>query len=144
MQLTCHGLKKEDFQVEFINHEISLGSEESNSIAVEAEGISGRHAILTEDGGDLFIRDCGSTNGTLLNHKKITDRRKIASGDIIQLGSRMIRADFLSAQKVTLNFLSDDSVDVTAMTMMWMRSLVVVFPASMWAMMPILRTLSSG
>ena len=59
MLITCHGLKRDDFQVEFINHEISLGFEESNSIAVSDEGVSGRHAVLKEEGDDLFIRDCG-------------------------------------------------------------------------------------
>ena len=108
MRITCHGLKKEDFQVEFINHEISLGVEESNSIAVNGEGISGRHALLTEDGRDLFIQDNGSTNGTFLNHKKVSGRRKIVSGDIIQLGCRMIRVDFHPGQEVTLDFIPVD------------------------------------
>ena len=123
MLITCHGLKRDDFQVEFINHEISLGFEESNSIAVSDEGVSGRHAVLKEEGDDLFIRDCGSRNGTFLNHKKVSDSQKIASGDIIQLGCRMIRVDFYPDHKVTLNFIStdpreDDSIDATAVTIM--------------------------
>ncbi len=105
MLITCHGLKREDFQVEFVNHEISLGFEETNSIALNEEGISGRHAILEEEGDDLFVRDCGSLNGTILNHKRISDRQKVKSGDIIQIGCRMIRADFHPGQKITLDFL---------------------------------------
>ena len=122
MLITCHGLKKEDFPVEFINHEISVGSEDSNGIVVKDEGVSGRHALLIEDGDALFIQDSGSPNGTLLNHKKVQGRRKIASGDMIQVGGRMIRVDFYPENKVVLNFISldpseDSSVDVTAATM---------------------------
>ena len=122
MRIICHGLKNEDFPVEFINHEISVGFEETNGIVVSDEGISGRHALLIEDGGDLFIRDGGSSGGTFLNHKKVQDKQKLSSGDMIQIGSRLIRVDFLPDQKVMLNFISNDpkadnSIDVTAVTM---------------------------
>ena len=122
MQIICHGLKSEDFPVEFIDHEISVGFEDANSIAVSGEGISGRHALLTEEGDDLFLQDNGSSSGTLLNHKPVQGKQKIASGDMIQIGCRMIRVDFLPDHKVTLNFISNDpkemdSIDVTAVTM---------------------------
>ena len=123
MLIICHGLKSEDFPVEFVNHEISLGVDESNSIAVEAEGISERHAILTEEGDALFIRDNGSLNGTFLNHKKIEGKKKIASGDIIQIGCRQIRVDIFPDGKTTLNFIpldpkEDCAIDATAVTIM--------------------------
>ena len=122
MQIICHGLKNEDFPVEFINGEITLGSEESNSIVVKAEGVSGRHALLTEDGDTLFIKDSGSQSGTFLNHKQVQDKRKVSSGDIIQIGSKQIRVDVFPKQKTVLNFLSNDpkdySIDATAVTIM--------------------------
>ena len=135
MQIICHGLRNEDFPVEFINHEISLGAEDSNGIAVHEEGISGCHAFLVEDGDDLFIRDNGSTGGTFLNHKKIQGRQKVSSGDIIGIGSRMIRVDFFPGRNVTLNFIStdqgkDNSIDATAVTMMTIASPVAPSAAS--------------
>ena len=88
MRIICHGLRNEDFPVEFINHEISLGAEDSNVIAVKADGVAGCHAFLMEAGDDLFIRDNGSTGGTFLNHKKVHGKKKVSSGDIIEIGSK--------------------------------------------------------
>ena len=123
MLIICHGLKSEDFPVEFVNHEITLGLNESNSIAVDAEGISERHAVLTEEGDTMFIRDNGSLNGTFLNHKKVEGKRKVASGDIIQIGCRQIRVDVYPGEKTTLNFIPLDpkencTIDATAVTIM--------------------------
>jgi len=123
MRIICRGLKSEDFQVDFINHEISLGREESNGITVDAAGISERHAFLMEDGDDLFIKDNGGLNGTYLNRRKIGDKQKIASGDIIQIGSQQIKVEKSADRTVTLHFIQgipeeDNSLDVTAMTIM--------------------------
>jgi serine/threonine protein kinase len=123
MLIICHGLRSEDFTVEPVNHEISLGSDISNSIAFDAEGLSERHAVLSEEDGILFIRDNGSSNGTFLNHRKTEGKQKVSSGDIIQVGCRQIRVDVYPDQKVTLNFISAApkdacAVDATAVTIM--------------------------
>ena len=127
MQIICHGLRDEDFQVEFINHEISLGAEDSNGIAVKGEGVAGCHAFLVEEGDGLFIRDNENSGGTILNHKKVQGRQKVSSGDIIEIGSKMIRVDVYPDRKVILNFMStdpseDNSVDATVVTMMTVAS----------------------
>ena len=80
MQIICHGLKEEDFQVEFTDHKIFLGRDESNSIVISAEGISRFHAILLEEGDDLFIQDNDSLNGIFLNFKRVRDKQKLAQG----------------------------------------------------------------
>ena len=121
MRIICHGLTDEDFPVEFHDHEISLGSAESDSIVMKAAGISGRHALLLEDGKELFIRDNGSPGGTFLNHNRVQDRRKVSSGDIIQLGDWQIRVVFSSSETVKLFFVSsvaESDVFTTAVTMM--------------------------
>ena len=123
MRIICHGLKTEDFPVEFINHEISIGSEESNVIVIAAAGISRRHAILIDKDGDLYIKDNGSLNGTYLNRQAVKDTQKISSGDIIQIGIQQIKVDFSSAGTATLSFISnileeDNSEASTAMTVL--------------------------
>ena len=123
MQIICHGLREKDFSVEFINHEISIGSNESADITIKAVGVSGRHSVLVERDGALFVKDSGSLNSTFLNRLAVTGERKLSSGDIIQIGIQQIRVDFPSERTVTLNFISnileeDNSEDATAMTVL--------------------------
>ena len=123
MRIICHGLKTEDVPVEFINHEISIGSEESNVIVIASAGISRRHAVLIDKDGDLYIRDNGSLNGTYLNRQAVKDTQKISSGDIIQIGIQQIKVDFSSAGTATLSFISnileeDNSEASTEMTVL--------------------------
>ena len=147
MRIICHGLAGEDFPVEFVNHEISLGTGETNGIVIaEGKGVSDCHAFLVEDGDALFIRDNGSSTGTFLNHSRIQAPGRISSGDIVQIGDREIRVEFhpvaaddidrtiqtvmtisdvpaMPEMTVTLNFHStgmsgEKTPDVTAMTMM--------------------------
>ena len=104
MLIICHGLKDEDFQVEFTDHRISLGRDASNSIVVMADAVSRCHAFLIEEGNDLFLQDNSSLNGTFLNYNQIHDKQKLASGDILQIGSCQIKVDFFPDQTVLLNF----------------------------------------
>ena len=78
MQIICHGLRDEDFSVEFTDHKIFIGRDESNSIVVVADGISRFHAMLIEEGEDLFLQDNDSLNGTFLNYEPIHDKQKLA------------------------------------------------------------------
>ena len=105
MRIICHGLKTEDFSVEFLNHEISLGYADSNLIPVKAEGVSRHHAILLEEGDSLFIKDNGSLNGTYLNHREIHGRQRLFSGDTIQIGIQHIMVEISSERTITLNFI---------------------------------------
>ena len=112
MQIICHGLKEEDFPVEFTDHKIFLGRDGSNSIAVAADGISRFHAVLLEEGEELFLQDNDSLNGTYLNYVPIHARKKLAHGDIIQIGYRLIRVDFQPDQKVVLDFVPPEQTEV--------------------------------
>ena len=105
MQITCHGLKEEDFQVEFTGHTILIGRDDSNGIAILEEGVSRCHAILTEEGGDLFIQDNNSLNGVFLNYNQIQDRRKLSDGDIIQIGFRLIKVVFDADHGTVFDFI---------------------------------------
>lgn len=120
MQITCHGLKEEDFQVEFTDHTILIGRDDTSGIAILEEGVSRCHAILTEEGKDLFIQDNDSLNGVFLNYSQIRDRRKLSDGDIIQIGFRLIKV-FLDADQGAVfdfippeltEFMSKDPVDM--------------------------------
>ncbi len=53
------------------------------------KGISGTHCVLLEEGGELYLMDCGSTYGTFLNGRKLSANKteKVKSGDKVSLGS---------------------------------------------------------
>ena len=105
MRIICHGLKAEDFPVNFLNHKISLGYSGSNLVPVKAEGVSRHHAILLEEEDSLFIKDNNSLNGTYLNGQLIQSKQMLVSGDTIQIGLQVIMVDILPDRTVTLNFM---------------------------------------
>ena len=107
MRIICHGLTNEDFPVEFTGHRIVLGRAKMNDITIQTTGVAKRHAFLIEDGGELFIQDNKSPNGTFHNYNRIVNREKLSSGDIIHLGIWPIRVDFSSDETVVLDFSPD-------------------------------------
>ena len=112
MLIICHGLKEEDFQVEFIDHKIFIGRDKSNSIIIDADGISRFHAVLIEEDNELFIKDNDSLNGTFLNYNQVRDRQRLTNGDIIQIGYRLIRVFFLLEQNmVVLDFVPPEQTE---------------------------------
>ena len=52
--------------------------------------MSRRHAELTPDDGEWFIRDLASQNGTYVNGVKISERTKLRVGDQIRTGSTLL------------------------------------------------------
>jgi len=66
----------------------TIGRLESNLIQVLDMSISKEHAVITIDKfRHCAIQDCGSTNGTFVNDRKITDKTYLFSGDNIRLGN---------------------------------------------------------
>ena len=49
---------------------ITVGRNASNDFVINNPVVSGRHAVIRTDGRDLYIEDCNTLNGTLLNGKK--------------------------------------------------------------------------
>ena len=111
MQIICHGLKEEDYPVEFADHKIFLGRDASNSISLSAEGVSKYHAILIEENGELFLQDNDSMNGTFLNYNRIRSRQKLAEGDIIQIGYCLIKVNFNQDRNVVLDFVPPEQTE---------------------------------
>lgn len=48
--------------------------------------VSRRHAIFFHEGGSDWVRDAGSTNGTLLNGERLVDPCRLRDGDHVQVG----------------------------------------------------------
>lgn len=54
------------------------------------DAVSRRHAEVIRRGGEYYVTDAGSTNGTLLNGEKLPphEQRLLAHGDLIHVGER--------------------------------------------------------
>lgn len=65
---------------------ISIGRKAGNDIQLNDLTVSGRHALLTTLGEHTYVDDLGSTNGTLLNGKRV-NKSQLKHGDVIQVGT---------------------------------------------------------
>jgi hypothetical protein len=54
--------------------------------------VSQVHARAFDRDGTLWLEDAGSTNGTLVNSKRITERVKLRKGDRVQVGDTVLEA----------------------------------------------------
>jgi hypothetical protein len=67
---------------------VSLGRTVENDVAIPEHSISKRHCTFELADGAIAIRDCGSTNGTLLNGTRLDAEAPIplCGGEIITVG----------------------------------------------------------
>lgn len=68
---------------------ISIGRKHGNDIQINDKTISGRHAMIVVNGGEIFVEDLGSTNGTLVNGSHVS-KILLMHGDIIQVGTHQL------------------------------------------------------
>jgi len=68
---------------------IKIGREPDNDIVVDSAGLSRHHAKIEEIGEDYVLSDLGSTNGTFVNKKKIT-QVTLQHADKIIVGKHLI------------------------------------------------------
>src|SRR5215470_10486813 len=64
----------------------SLGRAPTNTITLNDTFASGEHALVTLRGGQWWLEDRGSSNGTLLNGYRIEEPVVISTGDVIGVG----------------------------------------------------------
>jgi uncharacterized protein YkwD len=71
-----------------IEDELSLGSDPQNGLVISNPTVSRRHALIRRrrDGRGWEILDLRSTNGTLVNGRRVSSSAPIAPGDRIMLG----------------------------------------------------------
>jgi hypothetical protein len=66
-----------------------IGRGTDADIRLPDTGVSRKHVDVVLDGGTAFVEDLGSTNGTLVNGRKIT-RQALADGDVIRIGHSVL------------------------------------------------------
>jgi two-component system cell cycle response regulator len=68
---------------------VVLGRGDKADLRLIDDGISREHAQIVRDGGQMFLEDLGSTNGTYRNGERVK-REALAEGDKILVGSTTI------------------------------------------------------
>ena len=89
------GQLKEDEPVRAIRITTSpftVGRRNSTSLTIDNPSVSGKHAELILEEGNLLVRDLGSTNGTFVNGMRINTPCKIKHGDLVQFAQIVFRA----------------------------------------------------
>jgi len=66
---------------------ISIGREEDNDIWLDDETSSRYHAELVWESAQVYITDCDSLNGVLLNGRRIRGTLVVKNGDLVEIGS---------------------------------------------------------
>lgn len=73
-----------------MDSEVVIGRSSELDMVLVEDMVSRRHARITTYGGEIFIEDFGSTNGSFVNGEKITKSR-LKEGDRILVGTNIIK-----------------------------------------------------
>ena len=65
---------------------LSIGRDPSNDLVLPDAMVSRRHALIEYRGSQFFLRDCNSSNGSLVNGDRVTER-SLRDGDLVAIGS---------------------------------------------------------
>ncbi len=72
--------------------ENSIGALPENDFAIDACGVSRRHAVISWNDGGVEVKDTASKNGTLVNGVRI-DQGTIKVGDLVCFGPALLRLE---------------------------------------------------
>jgi hypothetical protein len=68
-----------------------FGRSDGADIRVEDPFASSSHARIFNRGGEMYLEDMGSTNGTHLNGRKVQSAERLEAGDTIRIGDSEYR-----------------------------------------------------
>jgi EAL domain-containing protein (putative c-di-GMP-specific phosphodiesterase class I) len=63
-----------------------IGRKDGSNLLVVSEEVSRKHAEILETLDGWRIKDCGSTNGTFVNGRRLTENHVLSHGDYITIG----------------------------------------------------------
>jgi diguanylate cyclase (GGDEF)-like protein len=78
--------------------EFTIGRDVKNSIVVDLDNVSRKHAKITTRNGQSTVSDLGSTNGTYLNDQEVHEETPLRSGDFVKVGGSIFK--FLSGGNI--------------------------------------------
>jgi pSer/pThr/pTyr-binding forkhead associated (FHA) protein len=69
---------------------LRVGRTPDNDIVIDNLAVSRLHALIEEEKGDYFVKDCDSLNGTEVNGERV-QRRRLSDGDEISIAKHTIQ-----------------------------------------------------
>jgi pSer/pThr/pTyr-binding forkhead associated (FHA) protein len=70
----------------------TIGRADDNVVVLDGDDYASAHHARIESGLDgTWLIDLGSTNGTYVNAERVEGRRKLRSGDLVQVGDTELR-----------------------------------------------------
>jgi pSer/pThr/pTyr-binding forkhead associated (FHA) protein len=69
---------------------VHIGRKSANDIHLDNLAVSGDHAMIVKSGGDFYIEDLASTNGTLVNDEFVK-KQLLKNGDVIEFGKYQLK-----------------------------------------------------
>jgi uncharacterized RDD family membrane protein YckC len=77
---------------------VSIGRDPSNDVVLPDAMVSRRHAVIEYRGSQYYLRDCNSSNGSLVNGDRVSER-SLRDGDLVAIGTaRMLFKEELEAE----------------------------------------------
>lgn len=74
--------------VPFATDELAVGrAADGNAFRLPDRDVSRRHARFFRAGGAVFVEDLGSLTGTRVNGERITGKRRLREGDLVEIGA---------------------------------------------------------
>jgi EAL domain-containing protein (putative c-di-GMP-specific phosphodiesterase class I) len=86
----CEG-KLRDTQLPLVALPCRVGRKTSHPICIPLGSVSSTHAEFLLECGQLVVRDLGSTNGTFVNGRRVTDVQTLREGDMVQFADAAFR-----------------------------------------------------
>ena len=77
-------------EVQLTKDRKTLGRRPYNDIVIDNLAVSGEHAVLQMAGGEVYLEDLNSTNGTYVNGKA-AKKQLLQYGDMVEVGKYKIR-----------------------------------------------------
>ena len=93
--------------------ELSIGRENSCDITLSHVSVSKCHAKIIREKDGYYIVDCGSTNGVIVNNKRISGKEKLHEKDVINItNSKLIYTSTVISYCCYKNGISVDASDI--------------------------------
>jgi hypothetical protein len=87
--LSSSGVPQGQFALD--RERVRIGRDPAADLALKGTGVSWHHALLTRSGGRWFVRDLGSTNGTLVDGRRISQPTEVGPGAYLTVGDMGLR-----------------------------------------------------
>ncbi len=83
--ISLNGMSLREYELD--KERITIGRGSNNDIELNEPVVSGEHAAISLQGGEVSITDLDSTNGTYLNDRLLVSTKILKHNDVISIGS---------------------------------------------------------